>query len=76
MKNFVNLYAVKIIDFEKKKMTPLINEQQESYEKEKICNICKISLDINTMMIKIIVMLKDIVIILVNTEELYIAYAI
>ena len=76
MKNFVNLYAVKIIDFEKKKMIPLINEQQESYEKEKICNICKISLDINTMMIKIIVMLKDIVIILVNTEELYIAYAI
>ena len=76
MKNFVNLYAVKIIDFKKKKMTPLINEQQESYEKEKICNICKISLDINTMMIKIIVMLKDIVIILVNTEELYIAYAI
>ena len=76
MKNFVNLYAVKIIDFEKKKMTPLINEQQESYEKEKICNICEISLDINTMMMKIIVMLKDIVIILVNTEELYIAYAI
>ena len=76
MKNFVNLYAVKIIDFEKKKMIPLINEQQESYEKEKICNICKIGLDINTMMMKIIVMLKDIVIILVNTEELYIAYAI
>ena len=76
MKKFVNLYAVKIIDFEKKKMIPLINEHQESYEKEKICNICKISLDINTMMMKIIVMLKDIVIILVNTEELYIAYAI
>ena len=76
MKKFVNLYAVKIIDFEKKKMIPLINEQQESYEKEKICNICKIGLNINTMMMKIIVMLKDIVIILVNTEELYIAYAI
>ena len=76
MKKFVNLYAVKIIDFEKKKMIPLINEQQESYEKEKISNICKISLDINTMMMKIIVMLKDIVIILVNTEELYIAYVI
>ena len=76
MKNFANFYAVKIIDFEKKKMIPLINEQQESYEKEKISNICKISLDINTMMMKIIVMLKDIVIILVNTEELYIAYAI
>ena len=32
---------MKIIDFKKKKMIPLTNEQQESYEKAKICQICR-----------------------------------
>ena len=32
---------MKIIDFKKKKMIPLTNEQQESYEKAKICYICR-----------------------------------
>ena len=36
---FSTEHAMKIINFEKKKMIPLLNEQQESYEKTKICNI-------------------------------------
>ena len=32
---------MKIINSEKKKMTLLANEQQESYKKTKICYICK-----------------------------------
>ena len=35
---------MKIINFEKKKTTPLTNEQQESYEPTKICNIYKIKI--------------------------------
>ena len=35
-------HAMKIINILKKKMTPLTNEQQELYEKTKICHICKI----------------------------------
>ena len=34
-------HAKKIINFEKKKMIPLTNERQESYEKAKICNSSK-----------------------------------
>ena len=41
--------AIKIINFEQKKITPLTIEQQESYEKAKICYICKNSLKINTL---------------------------
>ena len=33
---------MEIINFKKKKIIPLTNEQQESYEKAKICHICKI----------------------------------
>ena len=34
-------YAVKIINFKKKKMKLLTKEKQESYENSKICYICK-----------------------------------
>ena len=34
-------YAMEIINFKKKKMKVLRKEQQESYEKAKICHICK-----------------------------------
>ena len=54
-------YAIKIINSEKKEMISLTNKQKESYEKEKICYICK----------KMVI-----VIILVNTEVLHIAYVI
>ena len=34
-------HRMKIINFEMKKMIPLTNKKQESYEKTKICYICK-----------------------------------
>ena len=34
-------HAMKIINFEKKKMKSLRKEQQETYENAKICYICK-----------------------------------
>ena len=45
---------MRIINFEKKKMIPLTNKQQESYEKAKICYICVKSSCISTLMIKTI----------------------
>ena len=33
--------AMKIIDYKKKEMIPLTNEEKESYEKQKVCYICK-----------------------------------
>ena len=38
---FLREYAMKIINFKKKKMKLLTKEQQESYENTKICCICK-----------------------------------
>ena len=69
-------HEMKRINFEKKKMILLTNEQQESNEKRKICYIYNKSLNINTLTIKIIVKLNSIVIILVNTEALHIGYTI
>ena len=34
-------YVIKIINFKKKKMNSLTNEQQEQYEYVKLCYICK-----------------------------------
>ena len=34
-------YVMKIINFKKKKMKVLTNEQQNSYQNSKICYICK-----------------------------------
>ena len=53
---------MKTINFEKKKIILLTNERYKSYLNQK--------LNINTLMIKIIVMLNIIVIIMVNTEVL------
>ena len=33
--------TMKIIHYEKKEMIPLTNEETESYEKKKVCYICK-----------------------------------
>ena len=33
--------AMKIINYEKKEMIPLTNEETESYEKQKVCYICE-----------------------------------
>ena len=34
-------HASKIINYEKKEMIPLANEENKSYEKQKVCYICK-----------------------------------
>ena len=34
-------YAMKMIYYEKKEMVPLTNRENKSYEKEKVCYICK-----------------------------------
>ena len=67
---------MEIINFEKEKMIPLKNKQQQSCQKAIICHICKKSSTTNKLMIKTITKLKTIVIILVNTEKLNIAYVV
>ena len=62
--------AMKIINFQKKKMIPLTNAEQELYEKWKSATFTK------KVQIKAIVKLKTIVIIQVNAEVLHIAYEI
>ena len=37
----LNDHANKIINYEKKEMAPLTNEEKESYENQKICHICE-----------------------------------
>ena len=34
-------HATEIISYEKKKMIPLTNEENQSYQKQKVCCICK-----------------------------------
>ena len=51
-------HGIKIVNFEKKKMIPLTSEECKSYLNE----INKSSSNINTLMIKIILKLKTIVI--------------
>ena len=67
-------HSVKITNFEKNKMIPLTDEEYESYLNNINCHICNGILNIYALMIKIIVKLRTIVIILVNTEALHIAY--
>ena len=64
-------YVMEIINFEKKKMMPLRNVQQESYKKAKICYIF---ININTVMIKVIIKLKTIATILLNTEVKFVSF--
>ena len=48
-------HATKIINYEKKKMTPLNNKENKSYEKQKVCYICKKEFNTNNkIIIKII----------------------
>ena len=44
-------HAMSVINFEKKKMILLKNEQQESYEKTKVCYNCKKSSKTNRLML-------------------------
>ena len=57
-------------------MIPLTNNKLESYASQRNCHIYKKSFKINMLKIKNIVNLEIKVIILVNTEVLYIAHAI
>ena len=34
-------HATKIINYEKKEMIPLTDEENKSYEKQKICYVCR-----------------------------------
>ena len=62
---------MKIINFEKKKIIPLTSKEYESYLYQKDCHIFK-----NSLMIKIIVKLKTIAILQVNTKVLHKTYVI
>ena len=64
-------HAMKIINFEKKKMIPLTNEEYESYFNQTSYHICN-----RKFLIKIIEKLKTIVIILLDTEVFHIAHVI
>ena len=66
-------HPMKIINFEKRKIIPLTNEEYESYFNQRIHHIC---LSINTLMMKNIVKLNTIVMTHINTEVFYIIYAI
>ena len=61
---YLGVHSMKVINFEKKKMIPLTKGQWEKDE------------NITMLMIKVIVKLKTIVIMQVNTEVLHIAYVI
>ena len=70
-------HAIKIINYEKKKMIPLTNKQQDSYERQKSAIFTNKSLNINIPLFRIIAKLEIIVIKQVNTTEvLNIAYLI
>ena len=69
-------YAVKIVNFEKKKLMPLTKEEYESYPNLVNYNIWKKTSNMNTLMIKIIVKLKSIFIIQVNIEVMHTTYII
>ena len=60
--------AMKIINYEKKEIIPLTDEEKESYEKQKVCYICEkeFSTDKNTVKSEIIVLTQE------NLEELLI----
>ena len=67
-------HSMKIINFEKKKRILLTNEEYESYLNNINCHIHIGILNIYTLMMKIFIKLKTIVIILVNAEVLHKAY--
>ena len=79
MKNFCEFlrqYAMKIINFEMKKMKLLTKEQYESYKNVKICYICKEKFENNIWKIKNIVKLEIIIILQESIEVVRIAYVI
>ena len=70
--------AMKIINYEKKEMIPLTDEEKESYENQKICHICEKEFcnDKNNNEFKKCKKSEIIVITQENIEELLIVFAI
>ena len=73
---FLKEHKMEIIYFIKKKIIPLTNKEYELYISQINCHICKRSSNINTLMIKIIVNSRIIIIMLLNTEVQHIVYVI
>ena len=69
-------HAMKIINFEIKKVIQLKTSSRNQMKRRKSAIFTKTLLDINTLTKKIIVKLKIIVITQANTEVLHIAYVI
>ena len=70
---------MKIINYKEKEMIPLTDEENKSYEKKKVCYICKreFSTDENDKMhLNYTIKSEIIVITLENLEELLIIFAI
>ena len=68
--------ALKIINFEKKKMIRLQKNNRNRMKRQKSVTFPKKSSNISILILKIIVKLNTIVIILVNSETLHIAHLI
>ena len=68
-------HVMKITNFENKKIVPLINEQQKSYEKTSGV-FSKTMLKINTLKIKIILELEIIITLFIYTKVLHTTYVI
>ena len=72
-------HAMKIINYEKKERIPLTNEENEYYEMQKVCYICKKGLIlIKIMKIHLNYFIKSDIIVIIqeDLEELLITFAI
>ena len=72
-------HAMKIINYEEKEMIPLTDKENKSYEKQKVCYICKkeFSTDENDKNVfKLYIKSEIIVIRQENLEELLIVFSI
>ena len=70
---------MKIVNYEKKEMMPLTDEETKSYEKQKVCHICKkeFSTDKSDKMNSNYTAKSEIIVITPeNLEELFIVFAI
>ena len=78
MKNFcldLRKLATKIIDYEKKEMISLTNEEKETYREQKVCYICKKRISIDDKNKKYY-KVRDIVITRENIEELLMIFIV
>ena len=73
----LNKHATKIINYERKEMIPLTDEENQSYKKQKVCLYARKHLVlIIIIIIKNIIKSEMIVIILRNIEKLFIILVI